>query len=47
MDFLFRPPFGPFVMGFVVQRVSYVWIYYILAIVSFPFFIQEQQTMNS
>jgi hypothetical protein len=28
-----RPPFGPFIMGFVVQRVKYEWIYYILAIV--------------
>jgi MFS family permease len=31
-------PVGPFIFGFVAQRVGYRWIYWILAIVSFLLF---------
>lgn len=29
-------PFGPFIFGFVTQRAGHQWIYWVLAIVSFP-----------
>lgn len=29
-------PCGPFIFGFVTYRAGYVWIYWVLAIVSFP-----------